>query len=367
MKIPDSQSPILPQRLSLIAQTVESLRNGIRKGHWEEFLPAERKLSARLQISRSTLRSALKELEKTAWIEASDGRKRRRIRKRDFTGEEMKHSSPPQPIVRVIAATPLFQVTSTTSFVLTVLRDSLARAGFAMEFHDEAACFSNRPGRALKKLVASYPASVWILLYSKEATERWFVRKKLPCLVMGSSRPDVDLPSVDADHRAVGRHAGALLLRKGHRRIALVLPDDVFGGDTDCEEGLREVINASEAGRMQVLRHNGSSGHLCGLVDKALVQSAPPTAFFVARPVNILVVLVHLLHRGKKIPQDIALIGRDDDLFLESINPVITRYATNTGQYARRLSMAARQLAETGMLPLDPIRLMPEFLPGETV
>jgi len=161
-----------------------------------------------------------------------------------------------------------------------------------------------------------------------------------------------------------------VLSRKGHRNIALVLPQDVFGGDTDFEEGFREAtaaISDSGEGLVQVLRHNETADHLCSLVNRSLKGTYAPTAFLVARPIHSLTVLVHLLHIGKKIPQDIAVIARDDDNYLSNINPEITRYTLNSGQFTKRLSLAARQLAETGLLAAEPIRMMPEFIPGETV
>lgn len=362
-----SKIPILPQRLSLIAQTVESLHDGIRAGHWQEFLPSERNLSTQLQVSRSTLRTALKDLERNGWLEVNQ-RQRRRILKKADRGEATKSSR--QRVVRVIIESPLFQMSATTASVITVLRDTLNRAGVSMEIHEGRAYYCNRPARALKELVGKHPNSVWLLCYSKEQVERWFVRQGLPCLVIGSSRPDVPLPSIDADLRAVGRHAGGVLLRKGHRNIALVLPQDLFGGDADFEIGFREAtakISDSGEGFIRVLRHNETADHLCSLVNRVLRESNAPTAFLVARPIHSLTVLVHLLHIGKKIPQDIAVISRDDDNYLANINPAITRYTLKAGQFTKRLSLAARQLAETGLLPAEPIRLMPEFLPGETI
>jgi hypothetical protein len=35
----------------------------------------------------------------------------------------------------------------------------------------------------------------------------------------------------DSEHHAARLHAGGLLLRKRHRRIALVLPSDAYGGE----------------------------------------------------------------------------------------------------------------------------------------
>jgi DNA-binding LacI/PurR family transcriptional regulator len=159
-----------------------------------------------------------------------------------------------------------------------------------------------------------------------------------------------------------------VLLRKGHRRLALVLPQDAYGGDVVSEEGLREAM-ASVPGTapLRVLRHDGTTTHLCSLLDEALLSPNPPTAFLVARTLRVLTVMMHLMRRGKRIPQDVAVISRDNDPVLESTTPLVARYAINHVQFARRLSTAARQLAETGSLPARPIRLMPKFLAGATV
>jgi len=229
------------------------------------------------------------------------------------------------------------------------------------------ACFSERPARALEKLVSDHPAAVWILSVSKEPMQRWFIQRQLPCLIMGSCRRGIPLPSVDADHLATCRHAGGVLLRKGHKRIALVLPQGAHGGDTDSEKGLREALADASGARLTVLRHDGSASHLCSLLDETLRLPAPPTAYLVARTMHVLTVMMHLMRRGKRIPQDIAIVSRDDDPFLQSATPAVARYSVNLAQFARRISTAARQLAETGALPAQAIRLIPRFLPGETM
>jgi DNA-binding LacI/PurR family transcriptional regulator len=101
-------------------------------------------------------------------------------------------------------------------------------------------------------------------------------------------------------------------------------------------------------------------------VDKALQTGAPPTAFLVAGTMQVVTVMMHLTRRGKAIPRDIAVISRDDDPFLQAAVPPVTRYAVDRQQFARRLALAARQLAETGALPAHAVRLMPKLLQGET-
>lgn len=52
----------IPHRVSLASQAGAYLREGIRSGRWGKWLPSERELCEELQVSRFTLRAALKEL-----------------------------------------------------------------------------------------------------------------------------------------------------------------------------------------------------------------------------------------------------------------------------------------------------------------
>ena len=67
----DEPSEELPRRRSLIDETARTLRLAIARGTWVEFLPGERELSRRFQVSRPTLRAALGELSRDGEIERS--------------------------------------------------------------------------------------------------------------------------------------------------------------------------------------------------------------------------------------------------------------------------------------------------------
>jgi len=356
---PASASPV-PRHRSLVADTADCLRAGIRSGRWRDLLPGERKLAGELQVGRNTLRAALSQLERSGWL-SSCGNRRRSI-----CATDRKESSNQRQIVAIVSPSIPLHLASRSLFLLDVLRDTLSRAGFATGFHADSKCFSSSPNTALKKLITAQPASVWILLSSHGPAERWFARQKIPCLVVGSASAEFALPSIDVDHRALSRHAGGFLLRKGHRRICLVLPRDSFGGERERERGLREALATTPNACVEVLRHDGGAGHLCSLLDGSLAQKEPPTAFLVARAKHANAVMMHLLRRGHRIPEDLAVISADDDPFLEAVLPEVTRYTIDTEKFARRLSKAARQLIESGMLPASAIREMPEFLPGET-
>ncbi|MBL9146664.1 MAG: substrate-binding domain-containing protein [Verrucomicrobiaceae bacterium] len=362
MPLTASAHPVLPKRVSLVAQTAESLCTSLRDGLWEGYLPGERELCAQLQVSRQTLRSALEALQQQGWIDTT-GRKRRRILKTD--GSRTRARAP--RIVAAISPRPLDSMSQSSVVMVDQLRADLARAGLELVIHTSPACYSAHPARALDALVSRSPAAVWLLVGSLAPQQRWFVRRRVPCLVVGSCDPDIGLPSVDMDYRAACRHAGALLRRKGHRSIALIRATGDYGGDLESERGLIDVLGQDPGTHFQILQHDGTAQGVCLQVDRALRSLRPPTAYVVARAMHVITVMMHLMLRGKRIPKDVAVLSRDDETFLQHAVPSVTRYSTSQVQFARRVSIAARQLAEGTPLPRTTIRLMPKLVPGETV
>lgn len=355
-------SPSLPKRLSLVSQTVESICEGIRSGYWKVQLPGERELCEHLEVSRRTISAALSELQRQGWLEVTQRQSRRIKRRRgNATGVG------PSRLIAILSAFPMQAMSQQTLIVMDALRERLTKAGCTLELHVIPACFTAHPARALQTLVQTKPAAVWLLFGSGEPTQQWFASQRIPCLVLGSCRPGIALPSVDSDHRAACRHAGGVLLRKGHRRIALVLPQGNLGGDVASEEGVREAVDGRSGAQLRVLRHDGTAEHLCSVLDSALREPQAPTAYVVARPTHVLTVMMHLQRRGRRIPEDVAVIARDHDTYLQATSPPIARYTINSVQLARRVSMAVRQLVETGAFPARAIRLMPAFVPGGSV
>ncbi len=362
MKSTTSSSPSLPRRLSLVAQTVDSICEGIESGHWQKHLPGERELCESLQVSRRTLRPALEELQRKGWLEVC-GRQRRRIKNR----RNSKVEDAKKKVIAILMPGSFLSLPSRITFVMDTLRAKLTAAGFVVQFHINPACYTGAPDRMLAQFVADHPATVWIVLSAQQPMQRWFSRQKINCLILGSCAPGISLPSVDVDFHATCHHAGGLLWRKGHRRVALVLHKGVYGGDIASEEGLRDALAQMPGAHIEVLRHDSTTAQLCSLIEECLRSPAPPTAYLVAGATHTLTAVMHLMRRGKRIPDDVAVLSRDNDPILEAASPTIARYAIRPATLASRIALAVRQLAETRTIPTSAIRLMPSFVPGESV
>jgi LacI family transcriptional regulator len=97
-----------------------------------------------------------------------------------------------------------------------------------------------------------------------------------------------------------------------------------------------------------------------------LLRQTPPTALLVAGAPYLVTVMTLLIRAGVRVPEDISVISRDSEPFLNYIVPSLTRYAISPARYAQRLSRTVVALAQGGSAPIRSQLLMPQFLRGET-
>jgi DNA-binding LacI/PurR family transcriptional regulator len=300
----------VPPRPSLITHSADFLREALLRGEWQEALPSERTLCTRMRISRPTLRAVLAQLEREGVIGAVVNKRRQIIESPATRG---KTSS--SRVIALLTPVPQQAMPPFVLFWVDALRELLAEAGYQLEVHASAHCFTTKPAGGLKKLTQRVPAAAWVMFRSTPVMQRWFVEQQLPTVIAGSCADDLALPSVDLDYRATCRHAATMLMQKGHRRIALLLPDSSHGGDADSAQGFREAFATCDATPC-VVPHHETAEQVIESLDAALKRKPAPTAFLVARSIHTLTVVTHLLRLGHKLPRDFAIVSRDDDAFL---------------------------------------------------
>jgi LacI family transcriptional regulator len=122
--------------------------------------------------------------------------------------------------------------------------------------------------------------------------------------------------STDIDQMDGGRLAGQHLLEIGRRRIVFVTGPRDLDFATIRLDGLR----AAAAGRDDVVIKVVTIDDLTGLEGHAATDAIleyEPDAVFCANDLTALGVLRGLIERGRRVPDDIALIGYDDIIFAE--------------------------------------------------
>ncbi len=346
------------QRFSLINQAADLLRQQLAQGAWSGQLPGERLLADQLGVSRPTLRAALLQLQNEGLLAIQHGRPTAIL------------SPPPAAAVRarqvnLLSPVPLREMPPLMVCWIDELRERLAAADHFLELVVRRAAFAARGEHALSQLCRQGPEAVWLLYLSGARMQKWFAAQRLPCLVAGSTYPGVVLPSIDLDYRAICRHAAGLLLGKGRRQPALILPEPQAPGDAESEQGFGEAFAGREA-RPLILRHDGSRASLCACVRDALRARRPVDGFVVARSAHALTVLTLLQNEGLQVPADAAVIARDDDAFLQHAVPEVARYTSDPREWARRVTRLTLDLI-AGATASAPVRLMPEFVRGGTL
>jgi LacI family transcriptional regulator len=353
----------IPKRHSLSAQAAASISRAIEEGSWQEYLPSERRLCEMLQVSRPTIRTALRMLAKNGLIEIRQGRRNRLLNAPPPAGVSRSR------LVGLITSEPISQMSGGSYHVLSQMRTHLAEHGFTTELLVCQARGARAQRRKLEEFVRQNRLLCCVLMSVSREQQQWFAEHSVPALVLGSCHPDVKLPSLDIDYRSVCRHAGGTLLAKGHRRIALVVPHSGIAGDVASEEGFREAaaLNRESDARITIVRHNGTAQNIAVKLDALFNSAHAPTALLVAKPQHVFFVILYLLKRGLTVPDTVSLIARDHDNIFDMVSPPIANYTTQDDNFAHRLSRLMLQLVNQGYLAPEPNLIFPKYSAGGTV
>jgi DNA-binding LacI/PurR family transcriptional regulator len=347
---------------SIAAQVAQSLRDQIAQGAWRNRMPGERQLAARLQVSRRTLRTALAELR-------SDGTLATRASYASTIARKPALRSPASDRrIMLLLPEPLEGARPFTVLWVNQLTSMLRGHGFQLEVLPGSRYYAQSPARALAQVTSGNPSRCWILARSHRSLQAWFAEAGLPAVVCGSTHTGIHLPSVDLDHRAECRHAAGVFLRQGHRSLALLLERAGLAGEEESEHGFREGVALARvnAPAPVVIRFERSVPAVKRGLDQLLSRPRPPTALLVSNSYTYLTVQSLLGSRGLQVPRDLSLISRDEEPFLAFLHPAPARYSAQPAKFAAALNRTLQQVL-AGRINPTTVRLMPEFVPGESV
>ena len=156
--------------------------------------------------------------------------------------------------------------------------------------------------------------------------------RPIPFVLVGDSREDASLVSVDMDNVLAGRQATEYLIGLGHRRIAAFCGNADFCSNTQRLTGYRAALSAAGLPVLEEWIFPGEYRHWHGeenmrrLLQKSatVAPAEQPTAIFCFSDTIALGALKALTERGLHAPDDISIIGVDDIPAAATNEPALT-------------------------------------------
>jgi len=169
--------------------------------------------------------------------------------------------------------------------------------------------------------------------------------------VLAGRHPDERVNYVDVDNVGGARMAVEHLLRLGHTRIATITGPLTMTSGEDRLTGYRQALEAQRMGIDEQLVVEGDYTEGGGALAMRRLLAASPTAVFAASDVMAIGALKVLREVGRRVPQDVALVGFDDVTIATAVEPPLTTVRQPIGQLG---SMAADLLLDLLEKPQGP-------------
>lgn len=141
------------------------------------------------------------------------------------------------------------------------------------------------------------------------------VEEKTPTVVINNLVQDLDVNCVAIDNIGGAKQAVKYLIGLGHIRIAHIAGDTVTQAAAQRLDGYKQALQESNitVDENYIIKTDYSRGKARYAAETLLEMTAPPSAIFVASDSMALEVMAVALEKGKKLPQDLSIVGFDDN------------------------------------------------------
>ena len=181
----------------------------------------------------------------------------------------------------------------------------------------------------------------------------------IPVVALDRRIEGVQVDTVTVDNETAAYEAVRHLIDLGHERIAMVGGPEKVSAIRERQEGYRRALRehrlekAASLLRHGDLRESGGYRTTLGLLD----EPEPPTAIFAANNLTALGVLRALRERGRRLPDDVSLVGFDDLPTAELLDPPLTVVSQPTYQLGARAAELLLRRVEHPDAPVQQVVL----------
>jgi LacI family transcriptional regulator len=159
--------------------------------------------------------------------------------------------------------------------------------------------------------------------------------RTMPSVIISAPRLDIPWNYVNSDNYGALRHVVTHLAERGRTRIRLLQPRQPSGDFPERARGYHAAISAlGLTPAVSALDYPIDDA----MVDKQVLIDAPD-ALIAADDQDALALLSRLQRRGLRVPEDIALVGFDDEDFAAETFPSLTTVSQPLSEMARRAAL----------------------------
>jgi LacI family transcriptional regulator len=215
--------------------------------------------------------------------------------------------------------------------------ENLARAdGYRVLVASSGLDGSNEAGE-LRALAAWKPAGLIVIPFEDRfATREALAGTHIPLVVVDrfDERPELD--AVGVDNADAAARATTHLLDLGHRKILVVASTLGLYNVRQRVAGARQAFAArSRTGAPELMEVGLHVERAADMLFDRLGRRPAPTAIFALTNTATLATLLALTRRELAVPEDLSLVGFDDDDWMQVVRPAITAVRQPVAELAR--------------------------------
>jgi LacI family transcriptional regulator len=137
----------------------------------------------------------------------------------------------------------------------------------------------------------------------------------LPCVVINNYVSDLPVSCIAIDNAGGAENAVNYLISLGHKKIAHITGDISTQAAAKRLEGYQQALKKNNFPLKEeyIFRTDYSRGQARGAAEKLFKMPEPPSAVFVASDSMALEVMAVARELGKNIPNDLSIVGFDDN------------------------------------------------------
>ena len=172
----------------------------------------------------------------------------------------------------------------------------------------------------------------------------------LPTVLLNCYAEDRRFPCVVPGEIAGARAATQHLIGKGHRRIGFINGEPWMDASADRLKGYRQALAGAGIAFDAALVRSGDwlplQGHRYAL--ELIAQTPRPTAIFCANDLMAMGALEAAAQQGLRVPQDISIMGYDDQELARYTNPPLSTLVLPNYEMGRRAVELLIEIATRG-------------------